>query len=71
MLYYNLMSKGYNFKSKKSATSPLELFFKFTGNLNVYNSFNFSEYDLSTRLSYGMPVTKEEFNSEKSRILSI
>lgn len=70
-IYYNMISNGYNFTRKEFKNSPLESFYKVTGNLKTYNSYDFSEYDFNTRINFGMPVSKEEFSREKTRILGI
>ena len=67
-LYYELMKTGYEFKKDKT-TCPLNVFYKAIKSMNTFDNFDFSEYDINTRLSFGMPITKSEFIEERARIL--
>ncbi len=68
-IYHNIFIQGYAFYNNGEVTCPLREFYSVSGNIDVYNTFDFSEYDVSTREIYGMPLTRKEFDSERFKIL--
>lgn len=65
--FYKLSSKYYRFGS--DYTYPLETFYRIINAVERLESYDFSIYDLHERFIGGMPLSKREFNREKSLIL--
>lgn len=69
-IYYQIISNGYDFDSQ-DITCPLKEFYRITDNLKTFNTFDFSEYDINTKITYGMPLTEEEFDTQTTKILEL
>ena len=66
-LYCDIAGKYYSFGS--DYTYPLETFYKSINALKRFEAYDFSIYDAHERFIGGMPLSKKEFNREKSLVL--